>query len=178
MSHWIFTVTDQYYENALCREYWTAKRVFIRRMKDRFWGIEVGVPYTKEIWIGDRVIFYVAAQQFPEEIVPDYAGRFFAGICTLDSIFTPVYDPLEIQRLRMGKCDPRVDRIDGVKLRNLQIFTQLVDLDEVRAILDDFRQAVNIGFRLHGSIRPIKENEFNFVVDLGKPRLPLPNRQF
>ena len=167
MSHWIFTVTDQYYENASCREYWTAKQVYFRRMQDQFWGIEWGAANTNRIRITDQVVFYIAAQQFRDETLYAYEGKYFAGTCVLRSPYSAVYDPEEIRRLRMGDCDPRYDRIDGVKLRDIRVFTNPVSLE-----------VFNPGIILHGSIHPISAIDFAILVNWGQPEEPLPNRPF
>jgi predicted RNA-binding protein len=154
MNYWIFTVTNQKFENKV----YSARDIYVQRMKDEFWGLGEKTPNRSKIQAGDKIIFYVGIPL-----------RVFAGTAIAAS---PNFR-LSAQEIEKYSHDmPIYETEYGIKLTDIDIW-------EVPKFVPGLVDAIQFienkeywGTYFQGGVRGITIHDYDVILS-AKPDIPL-----
>ena len=153
MNHWI--VVAAAYEGD--DESFSAREIFERRMRDRFWGLSAKTNHRRSLKRGDRAVFYVAS--------PESA---FAGTARLASdSFT--LSPAQTEKVSHGTDFFAAEY--GVWLEEVDQWITPRPIAPIASQLSLIRDPKQWWVYLQGGLHPITPDDYARIVGSAEPEL-------
>jgi hypothetical protein len=146
-NYWILVIVDGREGGKRVR----AADILKQRFTDRFFGINERTRWRRRLKRGDRAVIYLGGSK----------GQKFVGNCTLAS------DPYKLgeeERVRMAHGRSFLDNEYGVRLGNIEVWEKPRSIRNFLSSLDFIIRKEHYGLYLQGSVRPLSEADYRFIV--------------
>jgi endonuclease NucS-like protein/EVE domain-containing protein len=151
MDYWIFTVAPHNGDS----ESYTAREIYERRMRDRFWGLGTQTANRKGVHKGDRVVFYLAR---PEQV--------FVGTARLAS---DSFDLSANEQSGLSHGSAFFTAEHGVRLEEIETWERAHPMAPLARTLKFIKNRAQWWTHLQGGIRPVEESDFEAITSGAAP---------